>query len=190
VLDGSPVTASPTALFRRGLGRTFQIAKPFPAMTAREAVAVASRPFAHSYREALELATSTLAQVEFAADYDALGADLSNVNRKRLEVARALAGRPKVLLLDEVCAGLSSTEVRTFIEIVRQIAAQDVAIVMVEHVLEAVVALADRVHVLDYGKTIAEGDPATVMASSVVAEAYLGRSAVARRLTLTPEVSS
>lgn len=176
------VGAPPSALCRRGLGRTFQIAKPFPAMSALDAVAVAARLYTGSYREARESAAETLSQVDFKASHDTLGADLSNVNRKRLEVARALAGRPRLLLLDEVCAGLSIGEVEDFIEVLHSIADSGIAVLMVEHVLAAVIALADRVQVLDYGRTIAEGLPGEVMKSEVVAEAYLGSSASARRL--------
>lgn len=175
-LGGTAVVGeSPAALFRHGLGRTFQIAKPFPTMSALHAVAVAASPYASSFRDAVATAEATLEFVQFAAAFDARGADLSNVNRKRLEVARALAGRPRVLLLDEVCAGLSSGEVGDFVEVLRRIAQAGIAIVMVEHVLEAVVALADRIHVLDHGRTIAAGDPEQILSSEVVAAAYLGR---------------
>lgn len=173
--------STPTDLCRRGLGRTFQIAKPFPAMSALDAVAVAARLYTRSFSAARESAAETLRLVDFRAPYGTLGADLSNVNRKRLEVARALAGRPRLLLLDEVCAGLSAGEVQDFIGVLRSIVDSGVAILMVEHVMAAVIALADRVQVLDSGRTIAEGQPDEVMKSTVVAQAYLGTSASAQR---------
>lgn len=162
-----------------GMARTFQIAKPFPGLTVLEAVTIAAHVHLPDARKAETEAARVLDFVEFRGSIHAQGKDLSVVNRKRLEVARALATSPRLLLLDEVLAGLNPTEIAEAIQLIHKIVATGVSVIMVEHVLQAVMAVANRIVVLYYGEKIAEGDPHTVVRNPQVIEAYLGRRAAA-----------
>lgn len=181
LFDGSDIAgSSPSALCKLGLARTFQITKPFPEMTALETVALAAHNRIADAAAADEEAAEVLRFVKFRAPTETLGKDLSVVNRKRLELARALATQPRFLLLDEICAGLNPEEVREVVELVSQVKEQGVSIIMVEHVLEAVMAVSDRILVLQNGTKIAEGAPAEVVLVPQVIEAYLGTSGSSR----------
>jgi branched-chain amino acid transport system ATP-binding protein len=176
-LDGVVISGLPPhRIARLGVGRTFQVVKPFGSMTVRENTAVgalfgASRlPMARAFPAADEV----LEVVGMAAKRDLLVGSLTIPDRKRLEVARALATRPRLLLLDEVMAGLNSVEVDEALDMVRAIHRSGVTIVLIEHVMRVVVGVCQRVVVLHFGQTLAEGAPDEVLRDSRVIEAYLG----------------
>jgi branched-chain amino acid transport system ATP-binding protein len=164
-----------------GLTRTFQIVQPFAAQTVRENIAVGAHLHLPARRAALEQAELVAQRVGLAPQLDKPAGDLTVAGRKRLELARALATRPRLLLLDEVLAGLNPQEIAEMVPVVREIAAGGVTVLMIEHVMQAVMNLAGHVWVLAQGQLIAAGPPATVTRDERVIEAYLGHGA-ARRL--------
>ncbi len=176
---GRPVTRWPAS--RRaavGIARTFQLIRVFLSLTARENVLVAclyGRGRARSPARARADACALLEQVGMAHKRDARARDLTLGERRRLEIARALATRPRLLLLDEPVAGLTATEVDAAVALFRGIRAEGVAIALVEHNVRAVRALCDRVVVLHAGRKIAQGTPEDVFAHAAVVAAYLGR---------------
>jgi len=175
---GEDVTGlAPHRLCRAGLARTFQIVQPFAAQTVRENIAVGAHLARAARREALAHAESVAARVGLAPQLDKLAANLTVAGRKRLELARALATGPKLLLLDEVLAGLNPQEVAEMLPVVRGIRDSGVTVLMIEHVMQAVMNLADTVFVLNEGRLIAQGTPAQVAGDAGVVEAYLGRRA-------------
>ncbi len=169
----------PDRIAALGVGRTFQIVRPFPAMTVRDNIVVGSLMRIRSARDARRHADTILDRLGFTPQADRLAASLTLPDRKRLEVARALATSPRLLLLDEVMAGLRPTEVDTMVTTLRAIAAeQGTAIVLIEHVMRAVMALAERVLVLHHGAAIALGTPAEIVANPDVIRSYLGTGPV------------
>ena len=173
---------APHKLARLGIARTFQIVQPFAGLTVRENIAVGAHLSCRSRRGALDVADEVARAVDLHPQVDRLAATLTVAGRKRLELARALALAPRVLLLDEVLAGLNPSEVRDMIPVIRSVADRGVTIVMIEHVMQAVMQLAERIYVLSEGRIIAAGTPNEIGGDARVVEAYLGRGA-ARRMT-------
>jgi branched-chain amino acid transport system ATP-binding protein len=189
VLRSRDITGMPPhAICRLGMTRTFQIVQPFAGQTVRENIAVGAHLFHRRRAAALRAAEDVAARVGLAAELDKLAANLTIAGRKRLELARALATQPQLLLLDEVLAGLNPQEIADMIPIVRTIRADGVTIVMIEHVMQAVMSLADDVHVLANGRMIASGPPAAIADDAAVIEAYLGRG-TADKLRLAGELA-
>ena len=176
--DGEDVTRlRPFQAARRGIARTFQIVQPFPAMTVLENVTAAAL-FAGgegSMQEARSQAGEHLEFVGLAAVAGRPAAQLTLAMRKRLELAKSLAMRPKLLLLDEVNAGLNSVEMDAALALIRGIAARGVTIVIIEHLMKVVLSLCSRIVVLHHGELIAAGAPAEIVKDERVVQAYLGR---------------
>jgi len=172
---GRPTTGlRPHELCQRGLTRTFQIVKPFQGLTVLENVRVGALARARGFAEATARARETLAFVGFEARAHVVARGLTLAERKRLELARALATEPSLLLLDEVMAGLTETETERIIELVRQINARGIAILLIEHVMRAVMALSRRIVALNEGEVIAVGSPEAIARHPGVVAAYLG----------------
>ncbi|HKQ23787.1 MAG TPA: branched-chain amino acid ABC transporter ATP-binding protein/permease [Burkholderiales bacterium] len=169
------VGARPYEICAAGVGRTFQVVRPFRRMTVLENVVVGAYVHAASDREARANAEAALAQVGLERDAQLLAGSLSNKKLRLLELGRALAGKPKVLLLDETLAGLGGNEVEEVIALVRRLAARGVTIVIIEHTMQAMVRLVDRFVVLNDGAVLAEGQPADITRNPAVIDAYLGK---------------
>jgi branched-chain amino acid transport system ATP-binding protein len=172
---GEEVTGlKPFALARRGLTRTFQVVRPFPRLTVLENVMVGAFLHERAVTAAGGEARRVLALLGMERLADLPASALTLASRKRLEIAKALALRPRLLLLDEVVSGLTESEVAAMIEIIRGIQKNGVTIVIVEHILRVIMGLCGHVVVLDHGKKLAEGTPAEVAADPQVVAAYLG----------------
>jgi branched-chain amino acid transport system ATP-binding protein len=182
---GSITAMKPHAIARLGLTRTFQIVQPFAGQTVRENIAVGVHLNVASREAALTRAEAVARRVGLAGQLDKPAADMTVAGRKRLELARALATGPRLLLLDEVLAGLNPQEIAEMIPVIRGICEggsgePPVTVFMIEHVMQAVMNLAEQVWVLAQGRLIAEGAPRAVTADPAVIEAYLGHGAAAR----------
>ena len=178
---GTEITRlAPHLICTRGLARTFQIVQPFEKLTVRENIAVGAHLHRPARREALAHAEAVARRVGLGHRLDQPAASLTVAARKRLELAKALATDPKLVLLDEVMAGLNPTEVDEVVSIVRAIRDSGVTILLTEHVMQAVVSLAERVYVLANGRVIAQGSTASVTSDPAVIEAYLGHGAAER----------
>ena len=178
---GSDITGiAPHAVCRLGMARTFQIVQPFGAQSVRENIAVGAHLHRRGRREALQAAEAVAARVGLAGELDKQAANLTIAGRKRLELSRALATGPELLLLDEVLAGLNPREIADVIPLIRGLRESGITVLMVEHVMQAVMSLSDEAWVLSNGKLIAHGSPAEVAAHPAVIEAYLGHGAAAR----------
>ena len=181
LLSGQDITGWPAQrVARLGLARTFQIVQPFARQTVRENIAVGAHLHLARRRNALAEAERVADRVGLAAQLDKPASDLTVAGRKRLELARALATRPRLLLLNEVLAGLNPQEVAGMLPVVQGIAAGGTTVMMIEHVMQAVMHLAQQVWVLSQGQLIASGSPAQVTADERVIEAYLGHGTAAR----------
>ncbi|NBX55852.1 MAG: ABC transporter ATP-binding protein [Betaproteobacteria bacterium] len=163
---------------RLGMVRTFQITQPFAKLTVLENIAVGSHQLHERRADALAHARNVAERVAMpAAMLNQPAAELTVAGRKRLELARALATEPKLLLLDEVMAGLNPQEIVDIIGIIRRIRDSGITILLIEHVMHAVMSLSEHIHVLSYGKIIAQGAPQDIVNNRDVVEAYLGRGA-------------
>jgi branched-chain amino acid transport system ATP-binding protein len=184
VFKGHDITGlAPHRIARAGMTRTFQIVQPFAAQTVRENIAVGAHLHEPRRGAALAMADAVALRVGLSSQLDKPAGELTVAGRKRLELARALATRPALLLLDEVLAGLNPQEVADMIPTVRGIAAGGITVLMIEHVMQAVMNLAEHVWVLAQGQLIASGTPAEVTSDAGVIEAYLGHGAAARLRT-------
>jgi branched-chain amino acid transport system ATP-binding protein len=160
--------------YKRKIGRTFQLAKPFGEMTTLENVMVGAFIRAGKREEAEAIAMETIRLVGLEKCSNVVGYDLTVVDRKKLELARCLAGQPELVLLDEVIAGCTPKEMEEMLSIFRRLNDSGLTIVMVEHVMKAVMTLCQRIVVLDFGEKIAEGPPKEIVNDKRVIEAYLG----------------
>jgi branched-chain amino acid transport system ATP-binding protein len=178
LIDGRDLTgARPWTVAKARVARTFQIIKPFRGMTVRENVSVGAMfgsARTASPRTAAARTDEVLAQVGLTARADATPEELSVAESRRLELARALAIRPRLLLLDELMAGLRHAEIDAVLELLRSLKAEGMAIVAVEHVMRAIMSISDQVFVLHEGRELTHGSPAKVVADPRVVEAYLG----------------
>lgn len=167
-----------------GLARTHQIVKPLNDLSIRENVIVGAcfGHENHGLNRAHEIADEVMSFVGLEARAEQLASSLNVAQKKRLEMARALAAKPYLLLLDEVLAGLNPSEITAMVEIIRKIRDQGITIIVIEHVMHAVMNVSDRIIVLDYGQQIAEGTPDEIANNEKVIEAYLGDPRIAERL--------
>ena len=178
---GKDVTGEPPhRLARRGIARTFQIVQPFFGLSVRENILVGAHLHHRKRDAALAAADQIGRDVGLGEMLDKPADALTVAGRKRLELARALATEPKLLLLDEVLAGLNPSEIRDIVPVIRDFCRRGITILMIEHVMQAVMSLAEQVFVLAEGRIIAEGAPAKIVAEPIVVEAYLGRGAAAK----------
>ncbi|MBV8425072.1 MAG: ABC transporter ATP-binding protein [Candidatus Eremiobacteraeota bacterium] len=168
------VGMEPYDICAHGLARTFQVARPFGKMTVLENVMTGAFLRDKRVHAARERAHDAIAFVGLSAKEKTFARDLTTIDQRRLEMARALATDPRLLLLDEVMAGLNHTEIDQAVNLVGQLAARGLTIVIVEHVMRAIMAVAKRIVVLDHGQKIAEGSPQEIVANPDVVRAYLG----------------
>jgi branched-chain amino acid transport system ATP-binding protein len=177
---GEPIGGlPPDAICRRGIGRTFQIVRPFPALTVEDNVVVGALLHSRDVGRARERARDLLRRLDLFDQRHRIAATLTLPDRKRLEVARALATEPKLLLLDEVMAGLRPTESDRMVAILRTLNRDGgLTVVLIEHVMRAVMALASNVLVLDHGIAIAQGRPEAIVRDPAVVQSYLGAEPV------------
>ncbi len=180
VFAGQPIQGlPPDAICRRGLARTFQIVRPFPALSVEDNVIIGALQRHHDVEAARARARTLLQQLDLFDKRHRLAAMLTLPDRKRLEVARALATEPRLLLLDEVMAGLRPIETDRMVAILRALNRDSgLTILLIEHVMRAVMALASRVLVLDHGTAIATGAPDAVVRDPAVVQSYLGVEAI------------
>ena len=177
--DGASISGmAPHRVARLGIGRTFQIVRPFGSMTVRENAAIGalfgSAEARRKPKEAFEIADEVLELVGLAAKAGHPVSTLTIPDRKRLEVARAVATKPHLLLLDEVMAGLNNVEIDQALDMIRKVHATGVTVLLIEHVMRVIIGVCRRAIVLDFGQVLAEGEPDAVLRDERVIQAYLG----------------
>ena len=174
---GEPITGrKPNEVCKKGIARTFQVVKPLSRMTVLENVMVSAFCRVNSINEAREEALEALEFCGLTHRQDSLAKSLTIGDRKRLEIARAMATRPEAILLDETAAGLNPAELDQAIFLIKKIREQGVTILIVEHIMKVIMSISDRIHAINYGQTIAEGTPQEVANNKSVIEAYLGEA--------------
>jgi branched-chain amino acid transport system ATP-binding protein len=176
--DDDITNLKPYDVCRRGIARTFQLVKPFPTKSVLKNVTVGSFLRSKNRDEAEKKALEVLEFVGLIDKKDVLGKSLTIADRKRLELARALATDPALLLLDEVMAGLRPAEVDEVIKIIRKINGRGITVFLIEHIMQAIMSLSDLIVVIHYGKKIAEGEPEEIASNEQVIKAYLGEEYV------------
>ena len=176
IFQGQDVTKHSAARrCRGGMARSFQVPQPFSGMTVFEnAMIAATQAAGLSGHEAERLCIDVLAQTELLSKANTISGSLTLLDRKRLELTRALCARPKLLMLDEIAGGLTDAECVSLINTIKDIHKSGVSLIWIEHVVHALLAVVDRLIVIDFGKKIAEGEPKAIMASPEVQEIYLG----------------
>ncbi|SDR53016.1 amino acid/amide ABC transporter ATP-binding protein 1, HAAT family [Rhizobiales bacterium GAS113] len=179
ILDGRDVThLPPEDRCRAGIGRSFQIPQPFDNLTVFENLSVAALFGARlGEADAVRICGEALALTGLEAKANRLAGSLPLLERKRLELARALATQPRILLLDEIAGGLTEAECELLIETIRSVHSQGVGIIWIEHVVHALISVVGRLIALDFGRIIAQGTPTEVMGSSEVQAIYMGQPA-------------
>ncbi|MBI4966329.1 MAG: ABC transporter ATP-binding protein [Desulfomonile tiedjei] len=175
LFEGEKISGLKTyQICQKGVGRTFQVVKPLKRMTVLDNVVASAFLRTRTKAEAVRLAEETIEFCELTPLKDKLAKSLPIASRKRLEITRALATKPKLLLLDETAAGLNPSEVEQAIELIKKIRDSGVTIVIVEHIMRVIMTISDRILAINHGMVIAEGTPAEVAADSEVIAAYLG----------------
>jgi ABC-type branched-subunit amino acid transport system ATPase component len=176
LLDGKNVIGlKPHQLCNAGVGRTFQIMRPFPRLSVADNVIIGSYVHATNDDDARRLATAAIARVGLLDIADRIAGGLTTKQLRLMELARALAGQPRILLLDETLAGLGSTESAEVVAVLRTLAKEGITIVIIEHTMHTMVRLVDRFLVLDHGAILVEDEPEAVTRDARVIEAYLGK---------------
>ncbi|MGQ9768427.1 MAG: ABC transporter ATP-binding protein [Anaerolineae bacterium] len=165
----------PHQICELGLTRTFQVVQPFPNMTVLENTMIGAYVRHHNTTDAKRKALETLERVGLHEKAEALGRDLTLLELKRLEIGKALASEPSLLLLDEVAAGLKDTEIEDILTLVRQLNQEGMTLLIVEHLMKVIMNLSHRIIVLNFGKMIAQGTPQEISRNPAVLEAYLGK---------------
>ena len=183
VFEGQDVTGlKPHQICQRGLVRTFQLVQPFANLSVRENIAIGAHTRLRGRARALAKAAEVAELLGMTGALDQAAGSLTVAGRKRLEVARALATEPRLLLLDEVMAGLNPSEIAQILPVIRRVRDSGVTILLIEHVMQAVMTLSERTYVLNNGAIIAEGTPQAIAENPQVIEAYLGPG-MAQRLS-------
>jgi ABC-type branched-subunit amino acid transport system ATPase component len=171
----------PNRICRLGVGRTFQVVRAFPRLSVLNNVVVGAYATTKNDSDSFAAASAALAQVGLIGRSDAIAGGLTNKELRLMELARALAGRPRLLLMDEPLAGLASQEIEDMLVVIRALAAQGMTVVIIEHTMRAMVRLAERFVVLDHGAILAVGQPSEIINDEGVIEAYLGKKWAAIR---------
>ena len=175
IFKGQEIHRLPThKICHLGIGRTFQVVKPLGRMTVLDNVIAAAYSRVGTHHKAREEALKTIEFCGLTPVRDVLAKALPIAGRKRLEITRAMATRPELLLLDETAAGLNPSELLSAIDLIQKIRASGTTIIIIEHIMHVIMTISDRIHAINFGQTIAEGTPKEVAANQAVIEAYLG----------------